>query len=275
MRKRQFPPTHPGEMLRLDFLPDYRLTAAEFAASIQLPLERVEALLAGTHAVDAEIALRLARFFGNSPEFWMALQRDADFFDAQEVLGAEIDSIVPVDPSNSAYLQEREPLPAELAEELRQQLADIEDTTRWVISSALFGEDPINDESVMSTFYDVCWDAWAVGIEHGTAFKREWAARAVAEGLRDGVQVLAVGPERLARAARIEAGDHVARKRYLHRSRMGPSLWHPEELLRTEEDMVAYLELAVEEATPGLLGAAVNDVIAAMRNRYQAVPAND
>lgn len=39
--------------------------------------------------------------------------------------------------------------------------------------------------------------------------------------------------------------------------------------------MVAYLELAVEEATPGLLGAAVKDVIAAMRNRYQTVPAAD
>lgn len=266
----RFRPVHPGEMLRLDFLPDYGLTPEQLAASLRLPAGVLDSLLEERGSVTADVALRLARYFGNSPELWMALQRDVDFFDALEADGQNIDAIVPIGPGMSKRQQDAEPLPEEFVQQLREQLADLDDTTRWVISSALFEDEPENGESLTNTYYEVGSDGWAVGIEHGTAFKREWAARAVAEGLREGVRVIAVGPDRLERALREDATDTAARKRYLRRSKEELRRWSPSEFLRSENDMVAYLEIAAEEREPELLSSAVKDVLSAMRERVQA-----
>ncbi len=269
MRRRRVRPTHPGEMLRLDFLPDYRLTREQFAASLLMPLGEVESILDEQGSINADVALRLARFFGTSPEMWMALQRDVDFFDVFGANEASIDAIQPVDQTTSVYEQEREPLPDELVQQLRDQIDDLKDDARWVIRSASSEDDLDDYDFEMDAYYEVGSDCWAVGIEHGTAFKREWAAQGVAAGLRDGVRVIAVDRERLERAVREEITDTAARKRYLRRSRQSLGHWPSSEILRTEDDMTAYLEMAAEEREPGPLSAAVKDVLSAMREMCQ------
>jgi addiction module HigA family antidote len=71
-------PTHPGEMLREDFLPDFALTVAGLAEAVGVSRQSVNELLRGRRAVSPEMALRLSRLFRNSPEFWLNAQRAVD-----------------------------------------------------------------------------------------------------------------------------------------------------------------------------------------------------
>ena len=71
---RKFRPTHPGEMLREDFLPDYKLTVSGFANALGVLRQTVNEVLRERRAVSLEMALRLSRLFGNSPEFWLNAQ---------------------------------------------------------------------------------------------------------------------------------------------------------------------------------------------------------
>ena len=79
-------PTHPGEMLREDFLPDYGLTVSGLASAIGVSRQSVNELLRGRRAVSPEMALRLAKLFGNSPEFWLNAQRAVDLWDAARAI---------------------------------------------------------------------------------------------------------------------------------------------------------------------------------------------
>ena len=90
MRRR---PTHPGEMLREDFLPDYGLTASELASTIGVSRQSVNELLRGRRAMSPQMALRLGKLFGNSPEFWLNAQRAVDLWDAAQALKAEVAGI--------------------------------------------------------------------------------------------------------------------------------------------------------------------------------------
>ena len=73
------PLPHPGEHLREDFLPEYRLTANSLAKAMGLKdRSRIERLVRGTQSITPDTALRLARVFGNSPIFWMNLQAQHD-----------------------------------------------------------------------------------------------------------------------------------------------------------------------------------------------------
>jgi addiction module HigA family antidote len=89
-------PTHPGEMLREDFLPDYGLTVAGLAEFLGVSRQSVNELLRERRAVSPEMALRLARLFGNSPEFWMNAQRSVDLWIAAQSVQAEVDRIKPL-----------------------------------------------------------------------------------------------------------------------------------------------------------------------------------
>ena len=89
-------PTHPGEILREDFLPDYGLTVASLAEAVGVSRQSINELLRERRAVSAEMALRLARLFGNSPEFWLNLQRTVDLWDAAKGMGPEIRRIRPM-----------------------------------------------------------------------------------------------------------------------------------------------------------------------------------
>jgi addiction module HigA family antidote len=90
-------PTHPGEILREDFLPDYGLTIAGLARAIGVSRQSVNELLRERRRMSPEMALRLGRLFGNSPELWLNAQRAVDLWDAAEALKEEVDRIQPLD----------------------------------------------------------------------------------------------------------------------------------------------------------------------------------
>lgn len=75
---KRLPPMHPGQMLREDWLADYGLTPYALAKAIKVPQSRLSEILRGNRAITADTALRLSRYFGNSPEFWLNLQSDYD-----------------------------------------------------------------------------------------------------------------------------------------------------------------------------------------------------
>lgn len=89
-------PTHPGEMLREDFIPDYDLTVTGLAESLGVSRQSVNELLRERRAVSPEMALRLGRLFGNSPEFWLNAQRAVDLWTAAQSLKDEVARIKPL-----------------------------------------------------------------------------------------------------------------------------------------------------------------------------------
>jgi addiction module HigA family antidote len=89
-------PTHPGEMLREDFLPDYGLTVTGLADAIGVSRQSVNELLRARRAVSPEMAVRLSRLFGNSPEFWLDAQRSLDLWEASRTLDKEVRRIKPL-----------------------------------------------------------------------------------------------------------------------------------------------------------------------------------
>ncbi len=95
-RDRKVSPTHPGEMLREDFLPDYGLNATSFAKALGVSRQTVNELLRERRAVSPAMALRLSRLFGNTPEFWLNAQRAVDLWEAAQNIKREIKRINPL-----------------------------------------------------------------------------------------------------------------------------------------------------------------------------------
>ncbi len=93
---REVRPTHPGEMLREDFLPDYGLTVSGLADVLGVSRQTVNELLRERRAVSPEMALRLSRLFGNSAEFWLNAQRAVDLWDAAQAIGTDVERIKPL-----------------------------------------------------------------------------------------------------------------------------------------------------------------------------------
>jgi len=84
------PPIHPGETLREDFLKPLELTANRLAMELMVPVTRINDIVRGRRAITADTALRLARYFGTKPQFWMNLQANYDLEVAQDARGPEI-----------------------------------------------------------------------------------------------------------------------------------------------------------------------------------------
>ena len=82
---------HPGEVLAEDFLAPLDLSVNALAMALRVPATRMGAIVKGRRAVSADTALRLARFFRTSPEFWMNLQAMHDLTKAQRQHGALIE----------------------------------------------------------------------------------------------------------------------------------------------------------------------------------------
>ena len=78
------PPTAPGEMLLEEFLKPAGFTQVEAARRMKIPLNRLNEIINGRRAITADTALRLARLFKMSPEFWMGLQADRDLWHAAQ-----------------------------------------------------------------------------------------------------------------------------------------------------------------------------------------------
>jgi addiction module HigA family antidote len=94
---RKVQPTHPGEMLREDYIPDYGLSVAKLAASLGVSRQSINDLLRERRAVSPAMALRLSRLFGNSPEFWLNAQRAVDLWAAERAIKKDISRIKPLD----------------------------------------------------------------------------------------------------------------------------------------------------------------------------------
>ena len=77
-------PTHPGEMLLEEFLKPMQLSQRDLAEGIRVPYQRVNELVNGKRGVTPGTALRLAKYFGNTPAFWMNLQLRWDLYHAQQ-----------------------------------------------------------------------------------------------------------------------------------------------------------------------------------------------
>ncbi len=88
-------PTHPGAMLLHEFLVPMEMTQRELANAIQVPYQRVNEVVRGNRGITPSTALRLSRFFGNSPGFWMSLQVRWDLYHAQRTEAEQIESIRP------------------------------------------------------------------------------------------------------------------------------------------------------------------------------------
>ena len=86
----RLPPLHPGEILREEFLDPLGISTYALAKALHVPVNRLTAILAGERSISAATALRLARFFGTTPQFWINLQGAYDLELAQSEHGVEI-----------------------------------------------------------------------------------------------------------------------------------------------------------------------------------------
>jgi len=90
-KPKTMPPIHPGETLREGFLLPFGLTANRLAIELRVPVTRVNDIVRGKRAITADTALRLARYFGTTPQFWMNLQSNYDLERAEDARGPEIE----------------------------------------------------------------------------------------------------------------------------------------------------------------------------------------
>lgn len=84
------PPTHPGDILLHDFLEPLKLSANALAKSLSVPANRISSILNHSRGVTADTALRLALYFGTTPEFWLGLQADFDLRTTQAEIGSRL-----------------------------------------------------------------------------------------------------------------------------------------------------------------------------------------
>lgn len=86
VRRMKRPPTHPGEMLRLEFLEPMGLSQAEAARRMRISTNRLNELVRGKRGVTAETAIKLAELLGTSPELWLSLQTTWDLWHAYRAI---------------------------------------------------------------------------------------------------------------------------------------------------------------------------------------------
>jgi addiction module HigA family antidote len=89
-------PTHPGEMLREDFMPDHGLSTSALAHAIGVSRQSVNELVRERRSLSSGMALRLARLFGNTPEFWLNAQRSVDLWHDRREVGGDVRRIHPL-----------------------------------------------------------------------------------------------------------------------------------------------------------------------------------
>jgi len=89
-------PIHPGEILMEDFIEGFGITQNKLAVSIGVPPRRINEIVHGKRGITADTAIRLARYFGTSEEFWMNLQSNYELRLGRRALRTQIDSISPL-----------------------------------------------------------------------------------------------------------------------------------------------------------------------------------
>jgi addiction module HigA family antidote len=96
MPGKKLPPVHPGEILYEEFLVPMRLSQNRLARGIGVPPRRINEIILKKRRLTADTALRLARYFKMTPEFWLGLQMDFDLDTAMDSLGDRLDREVGV-----------------------------------------------------------------------------------------------------------------------------------------------------------------------------------
>ena len=89
------PPTHPGEMLREEFLWPMQIDEQQLAESIHVPHQSIKEIVSEKKSINPSIALRLAKYFGMSPDFWMNLQLRWDLYQTQQSESEDLNAIRP------------------------------------------------------------------------------------------------------------------------------------------------------------------------------------
>jgi antitoxin HigA-1 len=89
-------PTHPGELLREEFLVPMQLTQRALADGIHVPYQRVNDMINGRRGITPATALRLGKYFGMSPDFWLTMQMRWDLYFAQKDETAVLERIKPL-----------------------------------------------------------------------------------------------------------------------------------------------------------------------------------
>ncbi len=88
---KRLPPIHPGEILREEFLKPLGMSMNKLAAELHVPTNRITQIVEGRRSVTGETALRLARYFGTSAEFWIGIQKDYDLQIARDEFEAAVE----------------------------------------------------------------------------------------------------------------------------------------------------------------------------------------
>jgi len=87
---------HPGEILQEEFLIPMGISAYKLSKSIGVQQTRISLIIKGERGITADTAMRLSKYFGTTPEFWMNLQREYDLRKVKSEIKEVIDNIVPV-----------------------------------------------------------------------------------------------------------------------------------------------------------------------------------
>jgi len=90
-KQKRLPPIHPGEILLEEFLRPLGMSMNRLADELHVPANRITQIVEGLRSVTGETALRLARYFGTSPEFWLGMQKDYDLQVARDEFEAEVE----------------------------------------------------------------------------------------------------------------------------------------------------------------------------------------
>jgi len=97
-KKNKISPIHPGEILLEEFLKPMNLSQNKIALAIRVPARRINEIVLGKRRISADTALRLAKFFGNSAQFWLGLQMDYDLDITADQIGDIINKEVSTAP---------------------------------------------------------------------------------------------------------------------------------------------------------------------------------
>ena len=107
MSKRRLQPVHPGEVLQEEFLKPMDLSQNRLALDVGVPARRINEIVLGKRGVTADTALRLARYFGMSAQFWLGLQLDYELDMASDKLSTRIEREVRI--HQSVHQEDRSP----------------------------------------------------------------------------------------------------------------------------------------------------------------------
>ena len=90
---KKLPNIHPGEILDKEFLMPLNISAYRLSKEIKLPQTKISEIIKGKRRITADTALRLSKYFGNSPQFWLGLQNDYDLEEETNILKTELNKI--------------------------------------------------------------------------------------------------------------------------------------------------------------------------------------